>query len=103
MDKNPLFTAFPHSATLFHIVRDLPSKRVCERIFFKRLFAVFWRNNGILGVNLKPCAGIHNFVHPDMTISPKRANPGPFWAPLGSGYLMSVMLINTSNTPSNLI
>jgi hypothetical protein len=54
-DKNPLFTAFPHSATLFHIVGDLPSNRVYERLFFKRLYAVFWGNHGIWGFIPKPC------------------------------------------------
>ena len=82
---------------------ELPSKRVCERIFFKHVFAVFLRNNGILGFIPKPCTGIHNFVQLGMTISPKRANPGPYWAPFGSVYLMSVMLITASNTTSNLI
>jgi hypothetical protein len=33
MDKNALFTAFPKSATLVHIVEDLPSNRFCERFF----------------------------------------------------------------------
>jgi len=101
--KPPFFLAFPHPATLFHIVAELPSKRVYEPIFFKRLFAVFWRNNGIFGLIPKPCAGIRNFVQPDKTMSPKRANPGPIGAPFGSGYLMSGMLITASNTPSNLI
>ena len=101
--KPPFFHAFPHPATLFHIVGELPSNRVYERIFFKRLFAVFWRKNAILGFILKPCAGIRNFVQPGITISPKRGNPGPYLAPFGSGYLQSVMLITASNTTSNLI
>jgi hypothetical protein len=103
MDKNPLFTAFPHSATLFHILGDLPSNRFYERLFFKRLFAVFWGNNGILGFIPKLCARIRIFMQPGMTFSPKRAKPGPYWAPFCSRYLMSVMLITASKTTSNLI
>ena len=96
--KPPFFPVFPHPATFIHIVGDLPSKRVCEPIFLKRLFAVFWRNNGILGFIPKPCAGIRNFVHPGKTIAPERANPGPYRAPFDIGYLMSGMLITASNT-----
>jgi hypothetical protein len=101
--KTPFFPAFHNLLHYVHIVGELPSNRVYERIFFKRLFAVFWRNNGIFGFIPKPCAEIRNFVQPDKTISPKRANPGPYWAPFGSGYLMSGMLITASNTSSNLI
>jgi len=96
----------PHIHILLHyihILGELPSKRVCERIIFKRLFAVFRGNNGFLGLIPKLCAGIHNFVQPVMIISPERANPGPYWALFGYGYLMSGMLINTSTTTSNLI
>jgi hypothetical protein len=53
---------------------DLPSKRVCEHLILRRKFAVFWRNNGILGLIPKPCAGIRNSLQPGMTISSKRDN-----------------------------
>jgi len=95
--KPPFFPAFLHPAALFHIMGDLPSKRVCERFILRRLFAVFLRNNGILGLIQKPCAGIRNFVQPGMIISPKRANQGPYWAPFGNEYLKSGMLITASN------
>ena len=96
--KTPFLPHFHILLHYIHIVGDLPSKRVCERLFFKRLFAVFLRNNDILGVIPKLCAGIRNFVQPGITISLKRANPGHFGAPFGSGYLYSVMLITASNT-----
>jgi hypothetical protein len=99
--KTPFLPHFHILLHYIHIVGDLPSKRVCGPIFFKRLFAVFSRNNDILGFIPKPCAGIHNFVQSGMTISSKRGNPGPYWAPFCSGYLLSGMLINTSNTTSN--
>ena len=52
-----------------------------------------------MGLIPKPCAGIRNSVQPGMTVSSKRANPGPYRAQFGSGYLMSGMLITASNTP----
>jgi hypothetical protein len=34
--KPPFSLAFPYSAILFHIVGDLPSKRVCEHLILRR-------------------------------------------------------------------
>jgi hypothetical protein len=87
---------------MIDLTRDLPSNSVYERTFLNLLFAVFWRNNGILWLFLKPCAVIRNFVQPDKTIFPKRVNPGLYWAPFISGYLHSGMPINATNTTSEL-
>jgi hypothetical protein len=100
--KTPFLPHFHILLHYVHIMGDLPSKRVCERLFLKRLFAIFWINNGILRFFLKPCAEIGNFMQPGMTNSPERANPGPYRAPFISGYLMSAIVINTSNITSEI-
>jgi hypothetical protein len=101
--KTPFLPHFHILLHYVHIMGDLPSNRFCEGLFLKRLSAVFWINNGILRFFLKPCYEIGNFMQPGMTISPERANPSSYRAPFDVGYLMSGMLITTSNTTSNLI
>jgi len=100
MDKKPLFTAFPHSATLCPYCGRFAFQSLLWGFLLKRFFAVFWRNNGILRFSLKLCAIIGKFLQPDKKISPKRANPGQNWAPFDVGYLMSSILIIVSNTTS---
>ena len=102
IDKNPLFTAFPHSATIYPYYGRFASQSLLWGFLLKRLFAVFSGNNGILWLFQKSCAGFCNFIQPGKKKSPKRANPGPYRAPFCPGYLMSGIPIIVSNTTSYL-
>ena len=60
IDKNPLFTAFPHSAKIYPYYGRFAFQSLLWGFLLKRLFALFCRNNGILWLFQKSCAGICN-------------------------------------------
>jgi len=97
-DKTPLFTAFPHSAPNIPYYWRFASQSLLWGFLLKRLFALFWGNNGILWLFQKSCFGFCNFMQPGKKKFPKRANPGPYRAPFDVGYLMSSIPIIASYT-----